>query len=180
MNWMRRAKPSTMTLTSIPSHSTLKWRQRPYKPDSAVACSYCRGCEARHRAQSTPRGVSGWTSSRTRSCRLRVWCAKLHHLHYREAKLIGDIALIVTAIGVLGVVLGLRQNYRERLRQFQGMYVERYWMNLDKLSIDALSGSFPDKITEDDDKAIRSYILLCEDELEMRENGYIAPTAVCR
>jgi len=91
--------------------------------------------------------------------------------------LIGDIALIVTAIGVLGVVLGLRQNYRERLRQFQGMYVERYWMNLDKLSIDALSGSFPDKITEDDDKAIRSYILLCEDELEMRENGYIAPTA---
>ena len=31
-----------------------------------------------------------------------------------------------------------------------------------------------DKITEDDNKAIRSYILLCEDELEMRENGYIA------
>lgn len=88
--------------------------------------------------------------------------------------MIGDIALIVTAIGVLGVVLGLRQNYRERLRQFEAMYVERYWMILDKLSIDALSGSCPDKITEDDNKAIRSYILLCEDELEMRENGYIA------
>ena len=88
--------------------------------------------------------------------------------------MIGDIALIVTAIGVLGVVLGLRQNYRERLRQFEAMYVERYWMILDKLSIDALSGSCPDKIAEDDNKAIRSYILLCEDELEMRENGYIA------
>jgi len=90
------------------------------------------------------------------------------------AELIGDIALIVTAIGVLGVVLGLRQNYRERLRQFEAMYVGRYWMILDKLSIDALSGSCPDKISEDDNKAIRSYILLCEDELEMRDNGYIA------
>jgi hypothetical protein len=46
--------------------------------------------------------------------------------------LIGDIALIVTAIGVVGVVLGLRQNYRERLRQFEAMYVERYWMILDR------------------------------------------------
>lgn len=88
--------------------------------------------------------------------------------------MIADIALIVTAIGVVGVVLGLRQNYRERLRQFESMYVERYWMILDRLSIDALSGLCPDIVTEDDNKAIRSYILLCEDELEMRENGYIA------
>lgn len=41
--------------------------------------------------------------------------------------MVADIALIVTAIGVLGVVLGLRQNYRERLRQFETRYVERYW-----------------------------------------------------
>jgi hypothetical protein len=51
----------------------------------------------------------------------------------------------VTAIGVLGVVLGLRQNYRERLRQFETRYVERYWSILDKLSIDALSGSSLEK-----------------------------------
>jgi hypothetical protein len=88
--------------------------------------------------------------------------------------LVADIALLVTAIGVLGVVLGLRQNYRERLRQFETRYVERYWSILDKLSIDALSGSSLEKIIEDDNKAIRGYILLCEDELEMRENGYIA------
>src|ERR1700677_3846705 len=96
-------------------------------------------------------------------------CAKLRQLRCQEAKLIADIALIVTAIGVVGVVLGLRQNYRERLRQFESMYVERYWMILDRLSLDALSGLCPDIITEDDNKAIRSYILLCEDELEMRE-----------
>ena len=58
--------------------------------------------------------------------------------------------------------------------QFETKYVERYWNILDKLSIDALSGSSPEKIIEDDNKAIRGYILLCEDELEMRQNGYIA------
>lgn len=54
--------------------------------------------------------------------------------------MVGDIALIVTAVGVVGGVLGLRQSYRERLRQFESRYVERYWQILDRLSLDALSG----------------------------------------
>jgi hypothetical protein len=91
-----------------------------------------------------------------------------------EACLISDVALIVTAIGVLGVMFGLRQSYRERLRQFEVMYVERYWKILDQLSLDALKGSSPAKITDADEKAIRNYILLCEDELQMRRNGYIS------
>jgi len=88
--------------------------------------------------------------------------------------LVSDIALIVTAIGVIGVVIGLRQSYRERLRQFEAMYVQRYWTILDELSLDALRGSSSYKIDERDEKAIRSYILLCEDELELRKEGYIA------
>jgi hypothetical protein len=88
--------------------------------------------------------------------------------------MVSDIALIITAIGVVGVVLGIRQSYRERLRQFEARYVERYWKILDLLSLNALRGSCPDVIIDDDNRAIRSYILLCEDELEMRKNGYIA------
>jgi hypothetical protein len=49
---------------------------------------------------------------------------------------VSDIALIVTAIGVLGVMFGLRQTYRERLRKFEAMYIERYWNILDQLSLD--------------------------------------------
>jgi len=37
-----------------------------------------------------------------------------------------DIALFITAVGVLGVVMGLRQSYLERLQQFEGNYVQRY------------------------------------------------------
>ena len=88
--------------------------------------------------------------------------------------MVSDVALIVTAVGVLGAVIGLRQSYRARLRQFEAMYVQRYWKILDELSLEALRGAPLGKIGEADEKAIRSYILLCEDELELRKNGYIA------
>jgi hypothetical protein len=88
--------------------------------------------------------------------------------------LLSDIALIVTAVGVLGVVFGLRQSYRERLRQFEEKYVERYWKILDELSLEAVRGPFSGEVGRSDEKAIRSYIALCEDELEMRRYGYIA------
>jgi hypothetical protein len=92
----------------------------------------------------------------------------------REVCMVSSIALVVTAIGVLGVMFGLRQNYRERLRQFEEMYVERYWKILDQLSLDALRASCPAEVGHDDEKAIRNYILLCEDELQLRRSGYIS------
>jgi hypothetical protein len=89
---------------------------------------------------------------------------------------LADIALIITAVGVLAAVFGLRQSNRERLRQFEAMYVQRYWSILDQLSLQALAGSAKDPPDEADVKAIRAYLFLCEDELEMRGRGYIADT----
>jgi hypothetical protein len=88
--------------------------------------------------------------------------------------LVSDIALIVTAIGAFGAMYALRQSYRERLRQFEARYVERYWKLLDQLSLKVIKGSRSENLTVHDEKAIRSYIMLCEDELEMRHYGYIA------
>jgi hypothetical protein len=88
--------------------------------------------------------------------------------------MIADIALIVTAAGVLAAVFGLRQSNRERLRQFEALYVQRYWSILDQLSLNALDSSSPDSIGDGDRKGIRTYLFLCEDELEMRGRGYIA------
>jgi hypothetical protein len=90
--------------------------------------------------------------------------------------LLANIALIVTAAGVLAAVFGLRQSNRERLRQFEAMYVQRYWSIVDQLSLDALAGSTAGPSSEADLKAIRAYLFLCEDELEMRGRGYIADT----
>lgn len=88
--------------------------------------------------------------------------------------MIADIALIVTAVGVLAATFGLRQSNRERLRQFEAKYVQRYWSILDQLSLNALNGSAPDLANDNDNKAMRAYLFLCEDELEMRGRGYIA------
>jgi hypothetical protein len=91
-----------------------------------------------------------------------------------EVRLVSEIALIVTALGVLGVMVGLRQSYRERLRQFESMYVQRYWKILDQLSLEAVKASPVADASHEDEKAIRNYILLCKDELQMRRNGYIS------
>jgi hypothetical protein len=82
-------------------------------------------------------------------------------------------SFVVAIIGVAGLLFSLRQAYRARLRQFEEKYVERYWFILDGLSLAALSISdqLPD---HDDEKTIRKYIFLCEDELQMRKNGYIS------
>src|SRR6267142_6421709 len=88
--------------------------------------------------------------------------------------MVNSIALVFTAIGVFGVMFGLRQNYRERLRQFEEMYVERYWKIIDQLSLDALKASDQAQVGPEDEKSIRTYILLSEDELQLRASGYIS------
>ena len=45
---------------------------------------------------------------------------------------------------------------------------------MDDLSLEVVKGSFSGQILESDEKAIRHYISLSEDELEMRHYGYIA------
>ena len=75
---------------------------------------------------------------------------------------------------MLGAVVALRQNYRQRLRQFEEMYVQRYWTIIDRFPLDAVSKDRHDaQPGESDQKAIRAYIRLCEDELEMRAEGWI-------
>jgi hypothetical protein len=90
-----------------------------------------------------------------------------------EVTMLNIFSFVVAIIGVAGLLFSLRQAYRARLRQFEEKYVERYWSILDSLSLAALSISdqLPD---HDDEVTIRKYIFLCEDELQMRKNGYIS------
>lgn len=82
-------------------------------------------------------------------------------------------SLVIAVLGIIGVLAGLRQTYLARLRQFEARYVDRYWAILDGLSLAALS--LADKpADENDEKVIRKYIFLCEDELQVRGLGYIS------
>ncbi|MGH3244740.1 MAG: hypothetical protein ACRDOI_00780 [Trebonia sp.] len=83
------------------------------------------------------------------------------------------LTFVVAVVGVIGALFSLRQSYRARLRQFEEKYVQRYWAILDALSLAALSLSELPSSPEDE-RVIRQYILLCEDELQVRKAGYIS------
>lgn len=104
---------------------------------------------------------------------VRACCTSSLILEGPEETVLNIFSLVVAIIGVVGLLFSLRQAYRARLRQFEEKYVERYWSILDSLSLAALiiSDQLPD---HDDEKTIRKYIFLCEDELQMRKNGYIS------
>ena len=92
--------------------------------------------------------------------------------------MVSDVALIIAAIGASGAVFALRQAYRQRQHQIEAMYVQRFWAIYDRFSLAALSKNPPNgQLPEDDEKAIRAYIRLCEDELEVRAEGWVSDTA---
>ena len=89
--------------------------------------------------------------------------------------MIAYVALVVSFAGAMIAIVTLRLNYRQRLRQFEQMYVQRYWSIIDRCSLAVMdkrqqAGS----LTEDDQKAIRAYIRLCEEELMVRAEGWIS------
>jgi hypothetical protein len=55
------------------------------------------------------------------------------------------IATCVTAIGVMIALFGLRASQRQRLREFESFYVQRYWALMDGLSLPALRAREEDR-----------------------------------
>jgi hypothetical protein len=90
--------------------------------------------------------------------------------------MIQDIASIATAVGVYFAVIGLRQARIQRMRQFESMFVQRYWKLMDDLSLQAWQGMPPrrSRVSPGDEKAVRAYYQLCEDEMELRSEGWIS------
>lgn len=88
--------------------------------------------------------------------------------------MIQNIAAVVTAVGVLLAALSIRASQRQRLRSFEAFYVERYWSLMDSLSLEAIKLDPNYERDDSDEKAVRSYIRLCEDECELRKKGWIA------
>jgi hypothetical protein len=87
--------------------------------------------------------------------------------------MIQTFASVVTAVGVVVAAIGLRQVQRQRLRQFEGQFVARYWVLMDRLSLQALRGDDQEPHRDDDERVVRAYFRLCEDELELRREGWI-------
>lgn len=87
--------------------------------------------------------------------------------------MIQNIASVVTAVAVIFVVFQLVGDRNSRHREFENLYVQRYWNLTDQLSFDPWSKPLRPSLSERDRGLCRAYLRLCEDEVELRIHGYI-------
>ena len=85
------------------------------------------------------------------------------------------IASIATAIGIMIAVGQLRQAQKQRVREFESLFLARYWELIDELPAKvALGFEGENEATESDLKAFAQYLRLCEDECEQRRLLWIS------
>ncbi|MDI5975993.1 hypothetical protein [Amycolatopsis magusensis] len=80
----------------------------------------------------------------------------------------------VMIASLIVAALSVRAAKRQRLRQFETVYVQRYWALMDRLSLDALRGEPVGDLVDDDQRAVRAYLRLCEDQLDLRRRGWLS------
>lgn len=87
--------------------------------------------------------------------------------------MIQDAVAIVTAVAVIFVVFQLVGDRTSRHREFENLYVQRYWNLMDQLSFDPQYLPPEAPISPQDRKLCLAYLRLCEDEVELRSQGYV-------
>src|SRR6476661_3399334 len=79
---------------------------------------------------------------------------------------VADIASIVTAVGVFFAVIGLFAQTRQRKFGLAELYIQRYWQIDDAMKLAVAEGK-----SDAVDQA--RYLVLCEDEYEVAQLGWI-------
>ncbi len=89
-------------------------------------------------------------------------------------------ATFITAITTLGALCAaVGQLYllgKQRRRDFEDLFVQRYWAIMDRLTIEAIECKPPKdrKVMPEDRRVIISYLRLCEDELDLRAQNWVS------
>lgn len=87
--------------------------------------------------------------------------------------MIQNVASVVTCIAIVFVLFQLVGERKAGHRNFESLYVQRYWTIEDRISAQNVH-SHPLEQTQQETKNARvAYLRLCEDQLELREKGYI-------
>lgn len=81
---------------------------------------------------------------------------------------------IVVIVGGVFAIFQLWLMTRQGHRQFEHLYSQRYWVIMDRLSIEAQLGtSGTRKPRRSEQEALFAYVQLCEDEADMYEQGRV-------
>ena len=79
---------------------------------------------------------------------------------------------LVTAVAIIFAVLQLVGDRAQRHREFENLYVQRYWSLLDRMSDELYCGSRSD--SREDTRTVITYLRLCEDEIDLRQQGFVS------
>jgi hypothetical protein len=77
--------------------------------------------------------------------------------------IVAVITLVITSAGAA----------RGRVKTIEDAYIARYWQILDRFPPDALVAKDGTRCVGEELKAVRLYLRLCEDELELRQLGWV-------
>jgi hypothetical protein len=87
------------------------------------------------------------------------------------------VQTVISIVMMLSLVFGamaVRASQRQRLRQLEMLYVQRYWALMDRLSLSALRGNPSTAVDAEDEGVVVAYLRLCEDQLELRKQGWLS------
>ncbi|MGW6489638.1 hypothetical protein [Streptomyces sp. NPDC055056] len=84
------------------------------------------------------------------------------------------ITLVAAGVALITLVTSSLSTARARVKAIEDAYVERYWQILDRLPPEALVGQERlAPLSREECQTVRLYLRLCEDELELRQLGWV-------
>lgn len=87
---------------------------------------------------------------------------------------LADVATVIGGIAVLFALVPILEGRKQRLRDAEQWYIDRYWAIQDRIKIVSTRSGLRKRPTSRD---IFDELRLCEDEVESRQNGFItSPT----
>lgn len=84
------------------------------------------------------------------------------------------VAQLVTPVAVLFAIFQLIGARAAKHRDFENLYVQRYWNLMDSFKGDQWTTNTVRALPKEDRSKVKSYLQLCEDELDLRRNGFIS------
>ncbi|MDJ0457731.1 hypothetical protein PUN71_011005 [Arthrobacter sp. NQ7] len=84
------------------------------------------------------------------------------------------LAHAATVVAVLFLVPQLIGARAAKHRDFENLYVQRYWNLMDNFEGDAWTEALGDDQQSADKARVNAYLHLCEDELDLRRNGFVS------
>jgi hypothetical protein len=87
---------------------------------------------------------------------------------------LSKMATVITTVAIFLALLQLTQGRAAKHRDFENIYVQRYWSLMDGFEGNDSSAKHLGELSPKDQQRVVRYLQLCEDELDLRKNGFVS------